>query len=531
MPPHDPFGFSGKLVDAQIQVGDPVGEGGFSVVYRAEHLGLNEPIALKCLKLPPGMGGRVTEGIIERFRAESRISYRLSQGNLDIVRSISSGAAQAPITGEIVPYIALEWLEGPSLAQELKRRRAAGLSGRPLGEVIEVLDPAAVALDYAHKQGVVHRDVKPGNLALAKTREGNTRIKVLDFGLAKVIDPEGLGLVATAQTVASIILCSPGYGAPEQFDNGLGPVASNTDVYSFALIVLEMLRDERIRSSVSVALAAKQALSRQPISPLALHLPVTPAIDALFQRSLSVDRNARPKDMGEFWNELKRLATAPVSGASFPASRGVVPSPLGVHSPLIQPLPENRATLPMKRPTEADRAPGAFSGDTTAPQASAPFGATLPDKPLALDAGQPPSQGTVIMLQRPPTPGPMRSAHGQVTAPMPAVVRPSTTNPHPPSADLPITRIGEPGPGAAPPPGSPPQDTLPQAAAAPPPPAAAAAPRPSKAPGANPPRQSKVVVAIAVTISLLVFSSLVVTAGYFAHSWFAAHRAASGEGH
>src|SRR5580693_3027090 len=159
----DPFGFSGALIDSQIRVGEPIGEGGFSVVYRGRHLGLDEPVAIKCLKLPTGLTPRMVDAIVERFRAESRISYRLSQGNLDIVRSVSSGTAQAPTTGEIVPYIALEWLEGP-----------------PLAEVIEVLDPAAVALDYAHKQGVVHRDVKPGNLVLARTREGTSRIKVLD---------------------------------------------------------------------------------------------------------------------------------------------------------------------------------------------------------------------------------------------------------------------------------------------------------------------------------------------------------------
>src|SRR5580658_1708700 len=177
----DPFGFTGELIDTQLRVGEPIGEGGFSVVYRGEHLGLNEPVAIKALKLPAGLPPPAIDAIAERFRAESRISYRLSQGNLDIVRSISSGTAHSPKTGALVPYIALEWLDGPSLSRELETRRKAGLGGRPLAEVLALLDPAAVALDYAHKQGVVHRDVKPGNLLLVEVRDGTRRIKVLDF--------------------------------------------------------------------------------------------------------------------------------------------------------------------------------------------------------------------------------------------------------------------------------------------------------------------------------------------------------------
>jgi serine/threonine protein kinase len=503
MRPRDPFGFSGALVDGQLQVGDPVGEGGFSVVYRAHHLGLDEPVALKCMKTP--REGKMVDGIIERFRAESRISYRLSQGNLDIVRSISSGTAHSPMTGELVPYIALEWLDGASLAQELKARRAKGMTGRPLGEVIDVLDPAAVALDYAHKQGVVHRDVKPGNLVLAKSREGTTRIKVLDFGLAKVIDPEGIGLVATTQTVASVILCSPSYGAPEQFDNGLGPIGSYTDVYSFALIVLEMLRDERIRNTTSVAVAARLALARKPVSPLALNLPVTPAIDTLFQRTLQLDKNLRPRDLGEFWNELKHLATAPVSAGHVGAPFLLEANRQRVPAPTIRDMPERNVTQPMQIPPRRD---------TPGPRPGVGAPAAQPPTP---DPERPPFMGTMLMPSRPAPPQPepqhppppQPEPLGPITAPMPAISRPALMTGQALPEELPPTR---PDDLSLPPRVAPPTPGVPMGPFV--------VPTPVRSASANPPSRSSFKVGLLVALSLLLFSSVIVTAGYLAHRWF-----------
>jgi serine/threonine protein kinase len=354
MAPRDPFGFTGALIDTQLRVEEPIGEGGFSIVYRGRHLGLDEPVAIKCLKLPPGLTSGMIESIVDRFRAESRISYRLSQGNLDIVRSISSGTVHSPVTGVLVPYIALEWLNGPSLSSELEGRRAAGLAGRPLGEVLHLLDPAAMALDYAHKQGVIHRDVKPGNLLLVEVRDSSKRrIKVLDFGLAKIIDAEGTGLVPTAKTIAQMIICSPSYGAPEQFDSSIGPISAATDVYSFAMIVLEMLRDKKVRPAGSIGAAAKTAIDPSPSGPIALGIPVSRAIDALFLRALALDPSKRPKDLGDFWSELQRLSAMPVSQAFEPPP---LTSPLirPTSPAVISPKPSlPTTTQPMKRPEPA----------------------------------------------------------------------------------------------------------------------------------------------------------------------------------
>ena len=101
MGPKDPFGLVGQVLDGQYRVEKYVGEGGFSVVYRGTHIGLSEPIAVKCLKLPPALGSALVESFVKRFRDESRIHYKLSQGNLHIVRSIASGTTIAPTTSAL----------------------------------------------------------------------------------------------------------------------------------------------------------------------------------------------------------------------------------------------------------------------------------------------------------------------------------------------------------------------------------------------------------------------------------------------
>jgi eukaryotic-like serine/threonine-protein kinase len=200
VPPNDPFGLIDQVLDGQFQVEKYVGEGGFSSVYKGISVGLNEPIAIKCLKLPQALGSALVESFVKRFRDESRIHYKLSQGNLHIVRSIASGTTIATTTSALVPYTVLEWLEGRSLAEELADRRQQRMTGRPLAEVVKLLDSAIDALAYAHSQGVVHRDLNPGNLFLARTPAG-TKLKVLDFGVAKILADSALAVGPAARTV------------------------------------------------------------------------------------------------------------------------------------------------------------------------------------------------------------------------------------------------------------------------------------------------------------------------------------------
>jgi len=320
MPPRDFFGFVGDVIESQYRVDEVIGEGGFSVVYRGHHMGLDEPVAIKCLKMPAGLTPGMVDAVVERFQAESRIMYRLSQGSLNIVRSISSGTAQSKVTGTLVPYMVLEWLQGVSLFQDLKERRARRMIGRTLQETIRLLDPAAMALDYAHAQGVVHRDLKPGNIFLAETRDG-IRSKVLDFGLAKVLSDDAIGLGPAQHTMSQGIFCSLSYGAPEQFDPQRGPVGPWTDVYSFAFVILEVLTDKKVRPAETMVDAARKALNANAdLSATAMGCELPPRIEELLVRAVKVDKTERPPDMHALWGQIKRIVKEEGIKVTLPAT-------------------------------------------------------------------------------------------------------------------------------------------------------------------------------------------------------------------
>ena len=310
--PVDVLGLVGTKID-QVRFDACVDAGGFGLIYRGYHEGLGEIVAIKCLRIASIQ--RTTEDMREalagRFRDETKLLYRLSQGSLDIVRCIGSGTLIAPTTNEYTPYMVLEWLEGCTLGVELKERRAQRLRPRTLEAAVQLLDSAVSGLAYAHANDVVHRDVKPGNLFLAKTREG-VRLKVLDFGLAKILDDESIGIRPSVETGVGVHFCSPSYGAPEQFMSKLGKVGPWTDVYSLALVLLEIMTGDKVRPAVNLAeglLAAKNPKTGSPSAKsLGLVLPAT--VEALLLRAVAQSPHERPRDAGVFWSALKE-ATAP----------------------------------------------------------------------------------------------------------------------------------------------------------------------------------------------------------------------------
>jgi serine/threonine protein kinase len=363
MPPADLFGLTGQRVDNLYQIERAIGEGGSSVVYRGLHLGLGEPIAIKCLKLTTTLDSQSIETFTRRFRDEGRLLYRLGQGNLDIVRCIASGTTVSNNTGALVPYTVLEWLEGRSVSQDLRARRAKGLTGRTLEEAVAMFTPGAVALDYAHRQGVVHRDVKPGNLYMQSRPDGTVRMKVLDFGLAKILD-ETIGITMAA-TAGSFMMCSPRYAAPEQFNPQMGKIGPWTDVYSLGLVLLEAMRDQPVRKSDGMVAGMAEALDTQAdLSATALGLRLPGYVERALLRAVAIDPARRYPTAGELWADIvgggrARVAQAAVSvtAPEGPLSAGS----LGDRTIMDPPRPEvdlMGSTLAMENAPPRNMTPG-----------------------------------------------------------------------------------------------------------------------------------------------------------------------------
>ncbi len=325
----DPFGLVGTTLDGQYRADEVVGEGGFGVVYRGWHLSLEQPIAIKALKVMSAEDRSVQDALFAKFKDEAKLLYTLSQASLHIVRSMDFGAVTTP-TGVWAPYMVLEWLQGCSLADDLAMRRERGMQGRSLEEALALLEPAAEGLMIAHERRVAHRDIKPANLFLLEDPKG-PHLKVLDFGIAKIIrDGEGPGTRSPFTSFTWL------YAAPEQLDPRLGQSGLATDVYGFALLLTELMTDRppsEGRDVVALLKAATDPTIRP--TPRQRGANVPDAIEVACRRALAVDPKVRFATIGELWAALAaaRRSMLPPSAAAAPSASAIAPGSGGATSP------------------------------------------------------------------------------------------------------------------------------------------------------------------------------------------------------
>lgn len=234
----DPFAIVGTLVERKYRVDRVVARGGFGVVYAGHHLGLDVPVAIKVLKPASETSDDAFIDLLAQFLDEARTLARLRHPN--IVAVLDAGVAHLDDMPAGVPWMVLEWLEGETLRDDLTRRRGRG--GRTPVECMDLVRPILEAMADAHHAGIAHRDLKPSNVMLAPSRRGVVA-RVLDFGIAKLMQPDGSeaassGDTATESRVSSFTAAS---AAPEQLSGArTGPW---TDVFALGLLLTELLTD------------------------------------------------------------------------------------------------------------------------------------------------------------------------------------------------------------------------------------------------------------------------------------------------
>lgn len=296
----------GKVIQGRFAVLARLDAGGMGVVYKAEQQPLGRVIALKILESKQNAALDAT--FSRRFFLEASAAAKLTHPNTIVVHDYGK-------TDEGLYFIAMEYLDGGSLAARLKKQGPLSPA-----QAIHVGLQVAGSLGDAHAQGLVHRDLKPGNVMFAPRGGDPFFAKVLDFGLVKMIgdDKENIAL-----TQSGMMMGSPRYMAPEQVK--AQPVDHRADIYAFGAMLYHMVAGAPPFAAGS-AFEAMHAHVNTPPPPLRAtwpHCPAGPQLEAVIMRCLQKDPAHRFLGMNELMNALR--ACQPEAGALVTSSSGWAP--------------------------------------------------------------------------------------------------------------------------------------------------------------------------------------------------------------
>ncbi|MGZ3419220.1 MAG: serine/threonine protein kinase [Polyangiales bacterium] len=343
----------GEVFLDKYEIVEVIGKGGMGVVVSARHIDLDEMVAIKFLH--PEYAEQHDQ--VERFLREGRAAAKIKSDHVARVRDVGTQENGAP-------YMIMEHLVGTDLGALLEKEGPL-----PVEEAAEFVLQACDCLAEAHAAGIVHRDLKPANLFLTELADGTPRIKVLDFGISKLIDTRAATLTKTNGLVGS-----PLYMAPEQLSSPK-TVDSRADVWALGVILFQLVSGKRPFETNNIAQLILMVASEEP-TPLSSLVPNLPAGFAdVIMRCLVKNPDDRIPDVGALATALEPFAPA--------ESKKTIERIVRVVSGIPNPTSRRRGGRTVPQPIDTTPAnatrPSRPSAEPGTPAPSAPLSKTEPE--------------------------------------------------------------------------------------------------------------------------------------------------------
>ncbi|WP_432011955.1 protein kinase domain-containing protein [Streptomyces cucumeris] len=347
-----------SLANGRYELRDLLGEGGMASVHLAYDSVLDRQVAIKTLHSELGR----EQSFRERFRREAQSVAKLTHTN--IVSVFDTG--EDSLDDALMPYIVMEYVEGQPLRSVLDTD-VRQYGAMPTEKALKITGDVLAALEISHEMGLVHRDIKPGNVMMTKRNV----VKVMDFGIARAMQSG-----VTSMTQTGMVVGTPQYLSPEQ---ALGRgVDARSDLYSVGIMLFELLTGRLPFDADSPLAIAYAHVQEEPVAPSTINQSIPPAVDALVARALKKNPNERFPTAEAMRDECARVTRTGQTGATPIIISGGPParSGSGVGSAVFPPVDQQHA------------APGQSGVQTPyqPPQPTGQFGAFGPSTPTPTQA-------------------------------------------------------------------------------------------------------------------------------------------------
>jgi serine/threonine-protein kinase len=330
-----------RTLAGRYEIGKLLGRGGMAEVHEGLDTRLNRRVAIKLLR--PSLA--TDPAFRTRFRQEAQAAARMAHPTIVRVFDAGEETVRGPDGHDVqLPFIVMERIEGTLLSDLIQNGPV------PADEAARITTGILTALEYSHRAGVVHRDIKPGNVMITP----NGQVKVMDFGIARAISESSANVAQT-----SAVLGTASYFSPEQARGE--SVDARTDLYSSGVVLYELLTGRAPFRGDSPVAVAYQHVSELPTPPNAINPSVSPAMSAVVMHALAKDRFERFQSAAEFKADLEVAVggkvpdRAPVSDDFNATLFGVDPNSTAASEATLRRLAndENRPTRTQSRPPVA----------------------------------------------------------------------------------------------------------------------------------------------------------------------------------